>query len=386
LIRKLILNKGYSNQDGFSFQEESIYKKLKFKRHIYNNKIKRNTIFITTFVEFGCESFFPHYIVPEVASSNKEYHIVVVGWFGREFYYKHLVDEFWELDNEFGSLRNLSRALQHNSKTLFSLEKLLETYGVVIKSDTVAKNLFKYYCFDCKKTNENTRRANVCQSCLSKNIRQALFYDVERFHSLYKELPEPNNSSVGFLKNKMPENAVAIFARNRKAYGRNLGSEFYIKLINLLKNMGYNPIWIGEPCSTLSCPDESIIDFTKDANIKDMEKTLSILKKCKFSIQFWTASTRLSIIAKIKYILIESPDQIYGHGQEGQRLRLFNKNKELQKLLLCNYNSFVENEDRSLMFIEKCIEDFLVNNNREDMIGAVDNEDYVRGLIYARSR
>jgi hypothetical protein len=136
----------------------------------------------------------------------------------------------------------------------------------------------------------------------------------------------------------------------------------------------------------LSCPDESIIDFTKDANIKDMEKTLSILKKCKFSIQFWTASTRLSIIAKIKYILIESPDQIYGHGQEGQRLRLFNKNKELQKLLLCNYNSFVENEDRSLMFIEKCIEDFLVNNNREDMIGAVDNEDYVRGLIYARSR
>jgi hypothetical protein len=385
LIRKLLFNYGFSNQDGYSLCDETIYKSLKFKRHIYNKKSKKNTIFITTFVEFGCESFFPHYIVPEVVKSNKNYHIIVVGWHGREFYYKNLVDEFWELDNEFSSLRNLSRALKHNSKVIYKLEKLLETYGVVIRSETVSKNLFKYYCNDCKKTNEHPHRVSVCGNCLGKNVKQSLFYDIERFHSLYVDLPEVNQNSIEYAKEKVLENSVAIFARNRKAYGRNLTKGFYIKLINLLKKQGYNPIWMGENCSSLECPVDNIIDLTKEEN-SDMEKTIAILKNCKFSIQFWTASTRLSMIAGIKFILIESTDQIYGHGQEGQRLKLFNKNKKLQKLLLCNYNSFVEKENESLEFIERCIDDFVKNDDSSDLIGTVDNEQYVRGLINARAR
>jgi hypothetical protein len=37
-----------------------------------------------------------------------------------------------------------------------------------------------------------------------------------------------------------------------------------------------------------------------------------------FTIQFWTASTRLASMMGVPWILFESPDQIAGNGQEGK--------------------------------------------------------------------
>jgi len=385
LIRKLILSKGISNQDGFSSQEETIYSNLKFKRHIYKNKTTKNTLFVTTFVEFGCESFFPHYVVPELIKSNPDYHVVVLGWFGREYYYKHLASEFWELHEDFSYLRSFSRALKHNSKNIHNLELLLEKYGLVIRSESIANNLFKYSCMNCKKFGESNSNIKFCIKCFSDNIKPSLFYNEKVFHSLYNDLPEVSNEAVEYANRIIPDNSVGIFARNRSAYGRNLSGEFYKKLIKLIKDLGYNPIWLGEPCSTLPCPDSEILDLTKDKNVYDLEKTIAILKKCKFTVQFWTASTRLSMIAKTKYVLIESPDQIYGHGQEGQRLKLFNKDKSLQKLLLCNYTAFVSDIDKSLNIIKDSIEKFMNEKDNSIVVGSVDDQYYVKGLIHARS-
>ena len=172
------------------------------------------------------------------------------------------------------------------------------------------------------------------------------------------------------------KNSVAIFARKRDAYGRNLGEDFYINLIKIIRDLGYEPVWLGEKCSTLPCPISDIVDYTKE-NDMPIEKTIQIVSECVFSIQLWTASTRISLAAETPFLLIESPDQIYGKGQEGQRLKLFNPKNITNKVVLCNFIKFVENKSQAIEIIKESIKELLFDKNNEIKIGLVDNPDYV---------
>ena len=91
----------------------------------------------------------------------------------------------------------------------------------------------------------------------------------------------------------------------------------------------------------------------------------------------WTASTRISLAAETPFLLIESPDQIYGKGQEGQRLKLFNPKNIPNKVVLCNFIKFVENKSQAIEIIKESIKELLFDKNNEIKIGLVDNPDYV---------
>jgi hypothetical protein len=174
-------------------------------------------------------------------------------------------------------------------------------------------------------------------------------------------------------------NSVGIFARGRKIYGRNLSSEFYVKLISTLEEMGYNPIWLGEKQSVQPCPVDHIVDFSRMEESRDLELTLAIMTNLQFTIQFWTASTRLASMMGVPWILFESPDQIAGNGQEGKRIALttdYNK----KKLVLAHYFSVVENHELALDVLKKAIKE-MNEDNWEDILGLVEDQGIVSEMV-----
>ena len=136
--------------------------------------------------------------------------------------------------------------------------------------------------------------------------------------------------------------------------------------------MGYNPIWLGEKSSVQPCPVNDVVDFSRKEESRDLELTLSIIKKCEFTIQFWTASTRLSGMMGTPYILFESPDQIWGKkGQEGIRRNLCDFGPS--KLAVNHFLNIYNNNERGLEIAKRCILE-LVNGDYSDIIGDVESE------------
>jgi ADP-heptose:LPS heptosyltransferase len=177
----------------------------------------------------------------------------------------------------------------------------------------------------------------------------------------------------------LKENSVGIFARSRKAYGRNLPSEFYINLIKNLEKKGYNPIWLGEKQSVLPCPVDHIVDFSRMPESRDLELTLAIISNLKFTVQFWTASTRLASIIGIPWILFETPDQIAGNGQEGKRIALTTDSNK-KKLILAHYFNVLENQDRALKVLDEAIDE-MCQNNWDDVLGLIEDEGIVNDML-----
>ena len=147
----------------------------------------------------------------------------------------------------------------------------------------------------------------------------------------------------------------------------------------MLEDKGYNPIWIGEKQSVMPCPVSHITDFSRMAESKDLELTLAIISQLEFTIQFWTASTRLASMVDTPWILFESPDQIVGRGQEGRRIAL-TTDSDKRKLVLSNFHTVVENEDKALEIVDKSIEE-MKQKNWDDVIGLVDNIDVVKIML-----
>lgn len=371
--RKLFADIGFNNLDSKQYQKEKKYNSLNFKVNVFKKCQEKKTIFVLGFVEFGCEAFYPHYILPQIIKANKNYKIIFVGWPGRHYYYRHLVHEYWEIQGDYFSLRCSARAMFNESFTIKKLEFALKKLGIVVNSQSLGNQLVECMCLKCKYRIGSIKNINVCPKCFSNNLRQSVLSDAGYFQKNFFELPKLERTF------DVPAKSVAIFARKRNAYGRNLSSDFYKQLIIKLKNMGYNPIWLGESYSTLSCPDNTILNFTSNGDIP-LEKTIQIVSECEFSIQFWTASTRISIHANTPFLIVESPDQIYGKGQEGVRLKLLNQKKVPYKLILCDFKKFVENEEESLNVIEKSIHEFMIDANYNDYIGLVNNQEFVLDL------
>lgn len=368
--------------------DEKLLDNVDFKIHKLTNnskpKDKNKVLLICCFSEFGCETVGVMYTIPQIILQNSDKYIIVVGWQGRKYFYQHLVDEFWEINDEHMWLREFARAFHHESKNLKSLEKGLEQYGIVIPSAKLGDLSILERCADCNE-NWNTvfndgekYNCKFCPKCNGSKIIPPIIGDVNYWKPKAIRLPNPSQDKMNLANSYLKRPTVGIFARGRKCYGRNLQPEFYIRLISILEDLGYNPIWLGEKVSVQPCPVSHIIDFSRMEESKDLEFTLSLIKNCHFTIQFWTASTRLSGMIGVPYILFESPDQIWGKkGQEGIRRNLCDMGR--RKLSVNHFLNVYDNNEQGLEVVKKCIEE-IRSGNYEDMIGMVEDYSLVLGI------
>jgi hypothetical protein len=365
--------------------EEKI-ENIKFKIHKLSNRPnpndKNKTIIFCCFSEFGCETVGVMYTVPQIIIRNPNKYKIVIGWHGRKYLYQHLVDEFWEINEEFMSLREFARAFHHDSDNLSIIEKKMGQFGHVIKSSDLGNFSISARCKDCDNFWNTVRQSgdlfphDFCPKCKSKNtIPPIIGSEISYWKKRAISIPIPSEEKLIKVQKFIKKPTVGVFARGRKCYGRNLQPEFYIKLIKLLRDLNYDVIWLGEKVSTQKCPVDDVVDFSRMEDSKDLEITFSIIKSCEFTIQFWTASTRLSGMMGVPYILFESPDQIWGkRGQEGIRRNLCDLGK--RKLSVNHFLNIYDNNDEGINVVRRCIEEIKMNNF-SDMIGMVENKDLV---------
>jgi len=91
----------------------------------------------------------------------------------------------------------------------------------------------------------------------------------------------------------------------------------------------------------------------------------------KFTVQFWTASTRLAAMMGTPYIMFETPDQIWGNGQEGYRLNLCDFSPK--KLVISHYLNVYNNHAVALKLLDKCIDE-VEDGNFEDTFGLLESD------------
>jgi hypothetical protein len=338
-------------------------------------KDPRQVLIICCFSEFGCETVGSMYAIPRIMMEHAAKYRIVVGWHGREYLYRHLADEFWEIKPEHMWLREYARAFHHESKNLSRIEKTLEEYGMVVPSAQLGTISISANCRVCGPY--GTVYANgsydkrVCPKCGGSDVIQPILGDVAYWKPRAVRIPAPNPSRLKGVEQLLGSRPVGVFARARKCYGRNLQPEFYVNLVGLLRDMGYEPIWLGEKVSTMPCPVEDVVDFSRMDESKDLETTFALIKRCIFTIQFWTASSRLAGMMGVPYLLFESPDQIWGRGQEGIRRNLCDFGP--RKLSVNHYLNVYQDNSRGLEIVRDCIEE-MNSGNYEDHMGLVDAE------------
>lgn len=352
---------------------------ISFTVHKFNKRPKpkdrSRILIISCLSEFGCEIVGRLYCIPRLLKRFPGRYIVIMGWHGREYLYKHIADEFWEMDESYMWLRDHTYAFHHISENLDNLEKAAAIHGSVVPASMLGKYLIGNYCPTCGKFwNEWRSSTKECPACKSTVVTNSILGSTELYKKTACRVPKPRQEVVDWAKSIMKPKTVAIFARGRKTYGRNLTPEFYVQLISLLESMGYNCIWLGEKQSTQACPVDHVYDFSRAEEARDLEKTLAIVSQCEFTIQFWTASSRLAGLMGVPYILFESPEQIYcsgyNPGQEGKRLELTTFGP--RKVVLSHYLNSLADLNLTLEFVAKAIEE-LKTGNTEDMIGLVEN-------------
>lgn len=338
----------------------------------------RNCVVIPMFCEFGCEVMGVLYCIPHLLQHRYAgKYVIVVGWHGREYLYRHLADEFWELNKESQWLREHARAFHHESENLRKIEeKLAETVGTVVGADKLS-SLAVYPVLETCSCGGEIRSVDdrqICATCFVGYPRPGYFNRIQSAQQEARWLPSPSAEAIQVAQKYISRPAVGLTARHRKTYGRNLPSIFYERLIYLIEDLGYEPIWIGEPTSTLSCPLPRIKDFSKSIDASNLEITLALVAQLKFTIQFWTASTRLAGLVGTPFIIFESPDQIWGNGQEGMRLNLCSNGP--RKLVVSHFRNCLENQSATLALVKQAIHGMEKGDYR-DIIGLVESRDIV---------
>ena len=71
------------------------------------------------------------------------------------------------------------------------------------------------------------------------------------------------------------------------------------------------------------------------------------------------------------YLIVESPMQIWGDGQEGYRLSLM-KNMAPKKIAICHYLNVLNDHNKALEVIRQCVGE-MEQNNYKTVIGMVEN-------------
>lgn len=360
----------------FKENSEVSFSEVHFKKHKFNNrpipKDKKQILIVTCFSEFGCEMIGVHYCLPQLLALNPGRYVVVVGWWGRKYLYQHLADEFWELQEEYQPLREYSNAFQNTSKVLEKVEKELTNYGNLIKGVYFGNIALSNICKDCKNSWAGCDYLSCCPACKSTNINLSLLADIKKGKEKYFPIPRKDSKEI-----LVKENSVGIFARGRKKWRRNLPEDFYVWLINELKEKGYNPVWLGEKQSVQKCPVNDV--YIPDSY--DLKYTFDLVSQLKFTIQFWTASTRIAAAVKTPYILFESVDEVIGKGQEGARLALTTHGFDKKKLVFCNYVNFVSEIDNAKKLTIRAIEDIEKNDWRDLVALTANPQDVVKKIM-----
>lgn len=363
--------------DWSSVSKEESFEEIGFSVHKFTSRprpSKENINLICCFSEFGCETVGVIYCLPRIIRDHPQKYRIVVGWHGREYLYRHLADEFWEMNEEHMWLREYARAFHNESKNIQRTEKALEAYGTVVPSAYMGKIAISAKCFDCRLF-YNTVYAqgryenNYCPRCGGRNILNPILGDVSYWKPKAVRLPLPSVEKMGVASKYVSGRSVGVFARDRKCYGRNLQPSFYEGLVGLLRGRGYEPIWLGEKQSTLACPVPGIVDFSRMPESRDLETTMAIVSRCDFTIQFWTASSRLAGLMGVPYLLFESPDQIWGNGQEGIRRNLCDFGK--RKLSINHYLNVYHDNNSGLSVVDQCVGE-MEAGNWSDHIGMVE--------------
>lgn len=355
-----------------------------FTVYKFNNrpkpKKKDRIKIISCFSEFGCEVIGCLYSIPRLLRRHPGQYIIAMGWYGREYLYRHLVDEFWEIDEEHMWLRDYTRAFNHLSDNLKKLEEAATIHGDVVPAAALGTYAICNMCRTCGKFWQEWRKqAPCCPACNSTVLIKSVFTDIATYKPQARCIPKPSLEMMDWGKSIVKPNCVGIFARGRKTYGRNLQPEFYVKLIALLESMGHNIIWLGEKQSTLPCPVPHIMDFSRMPEAHDLERTLAIISNLQFTIQFWTASTRLSALMGVPFLLFESPEQIYASAsglmgaQEGKRLELCSFGPK--KIVLSHYQNVYEDNQSGLQLVARAIDE-MKSGNWADIIGMVQDESF----------
>lgn len=356
---------------------------VKFNVFKFNNRPKptdiREILIIGCFSEFGCEIVGSMYCIPQLCQKHPGRYKIVMGWHGREYLYRHLVDEFWEIKEEHQWLREYCRAFHHESKNLTHIEKAVAKQGIVVPSAYLGQIAVGARCKNpkCQAFYGTNTKELCCRYCEHKEIEQSILGDVQKWKSLAKRIPVPSEEKFKEVDKYIKPNMVGVFARGRVCYGRNLSPEFYVKLITLLEDMGYNPIWLGEKQTTQPCPVDHIVDFSRMEMARDMETTLAIISKCEFTVQFWTASTRLAGMMGVPYLLFESPDQIWGQGQEGFRRNLCDFGP--RKLSVNHFHNVHNDQDKAIDIVKECILE-MQQGNYDDYFGLLENDIVARSM------
>jgi len=173
-------------------------------------------------------------------------------------------------------------------------------------------------------------------------------------------IPKPSAQAMQWAEAMIPENAVLVFARNRKTYGRNLTPDFYAKLLRLLRDKGLTPVWCGEKVSSHRCPLPDVIDCS---GCPDLEKVFALVCRAKFTVQFFTASSRLAGMMGKPYVLFETPDQLYltldskRHGQEGKRQLLTTFGPS--KIVIADFLTVLEHPAQALQVCDTVFDEVL---------------------------
>lgn len=370
-------------------EKEELLRSVKFNVYKFNHrprpKKKDRIKIVGCFSEFGCETLGTMYCLPRLLRRFPGSYVIGMGWYGREYMYRHLLDEFWEIDDEHMHLKDYSRAFHFNSKNLSKIEEVVSQYGTVVPSSVIGKYAVSNFCKTCGMFwNEWRKRSDYCPKCESTVIVRSIFTDIEESKKVACPTPRPSKDMMDWAKTIVKPNTVGIFARGRKTYGRNLQPEFYVKLIDQLRSSGYNVIWLGEKQSTLPCPVDDVIDFSRMHESRDLERTLAIVCNLEFTVQFWTASTRIASMVGIPFLLFESPEQIcvsysgLGSAQEGKRLELMNFNNN-KKVVLAHYKSVYEDHDTALDLVKRSIDE-MNEGDYNQIVGMVGDKEFVHKL------
>lgn len=367
---------------------EQMLPSAKFTVHKLNHRpkpTKRNRIkIIGCFSEFGCETLGVLYCIPRLLRRFPGSYVIAMGWHGREYLYRHLVDEFWELDEDLMWLRDYAKAFHHKSRNLDLIEREASSYGTVIPSSVLGKYAVANFCRTCGLFwHEWRKRTDCCPKCESTYIVRSIFSDIAEYRPHAYPIPRPSQAMQEWAKSILKPRSVGIFARGRKTYGRNLQPEFYVRLIKQLEDMGYNVIWLGEKQSTQPCPVEHVIDFSRMPESRELERTLAIICNLEFTVQFWTASTRLAGMMGVPFLLFESPEQVCASysglcsAQEGKRLELVNFGPK--KVVLSHFHSVYEDHDAALELVDRAIRE-MEEGNYDQIVGMVEDEWFVKIL------
>ena len=146
----------YKSEETTRFVKRMSEKKLdnvKFTIYKFNNRpkpTKKERIkIIGCFSEFGCETVGCLYCIPRFLRRFPGQYIIAIGWYGREYLYRHLVDEFWEIDEDCMWLRDYTRAFDHKSGNLRKIEEAATIYGDVVPTAGMGKYAIANQCRTC---------------------------------------------------------------------------------------------------------------------------------------------------------------------------------------------------------------------------------------------